>query len=49
MTSIPTLLTLTGTMAAEAVARATLRSVREASSLSGTPAVSEWLSNTLKS
>ena len=49
VTSIPSLLTLTGTMAAEAVARATLRSVLDASSLSGTPAVSEWLSNTLKS
>ena len=45
VTSIPTLLTLTGTMAAEVVARATLRSVREASSLSGTPAVSEWSSH----
>ena len=48
VTSIPALLTLTGTMAAEAVARATLRSVREARSLAEIPAVSDWLSNTLK-
>lgn len=44
VTSIPALLTLTGTMAAEAVAAATLRSVREASSLAGVPSVSEWTS-----
>ncbi len=49
VTSIPALLTLSGTMAAEAVARATLRSVREARSLAEIPAVSEWLSNTLNS
>lgn len=39
VTTIPTLLTLTGTMAAEAVARATLRSVREAESLAGVPSL----------
>ena len=42
VTSIPALLTLTGTMAAEAVARATLRSVREAQSLAGVPSVTDW-------
>lgn len=44
VTSIPALLTLTGTMAAEAVTAATLRSVREASSLAGVPSVAEWTS-----
>ncbi|MXY85266.1 MAG: P1 family peptidase [Chloroflexi bacterium] len=45
VTSIPAMLTLTGTMAAEAVAEATLRSVREATSLAGIPSVSEWRSS----
>ena len=45
VTSIPTMLTLTGTMAAEAVAAATLRSVREATSLAGIPSVSDWQSS----
>jgi len=43
VTSIPAMLTLAGTMAAEAVATATLRSVREAQSLVGVPSVTEWL------
>ena len=43
VTTIPTLLTLTGTMAAEAVAAATLRSVRKAESLAGIPSASEWV------
>ena len=44
VTSIPAMLTLTGTMAAEAIAAPhTLRSVREATSLAGIPSVSEWL------
>ncbi len=43
VTSIPAMLTLTGTMAAEAVAVATLRSVLEAESLADAPSVSEWL------
>ncbi|MYF81396.1 MAG: hypothetical protein F4177_06485, partial [Chloroflexi bacterium] len=43
VTSIPAMLTLTGTMAAEAVATATLRSVREATSLAGVPSVNDWL------
>ena len=42
VTTIPTLLTLTGTMAAEVVALASLRSVRLATSLAGVPSVSEW-------
>ena len=42
VTAIPALLTLTGTMAAEAVAKATLRSVQEAKSLAGIPSASEW-------
>ena len=42
VTTIPALLTLTGTMAAEAVAKATLRSVQEAQSLAGIPSASEW-------
>ncbi len=42
VTTIPALLTLTGTMAAEAVARATLRSVREAQSLAGVPSAADW-------
>ncbi len=42
VTSIPTLLTLTGTMAAEAVARATLRSVQQATTIAGVPSVSDW-------
>ena len=42
VTTIPQLLTLTGTMAAEAVARATVRSVTTAESLVGVPSVSEW-------
>ncbi len=46
VTSIPAMLTLTGTMAAEAIATATLRSVREASSLAGIPSVTEWTSST---
>ena len=45
VTNIPAMLTLTGTMAAEAIATATLRSVREASSLAGIPSVSEWTSS----
>ena len=45
VTSIPAMLTLTGTMAAEAVATATLRSVREAASLAGIPSASEWRSS----
>ena len=49
VTSIPAMLTLTGTMAAEAIAAATLRSVREAESLAGIPSVSEWLSTTVTS
>ena len=47
VTSIPAMLTLTGTMAAEATTTATLRSVQEAESLAGVPSVSEWLSTTL--
>lgn len=43
VTSIPAMLMLAGTMAAEAVAAATLRSVREASSLADIPSASEWL------
>ncbi|MCY3567035.1 MAG: P1 family peptidase [Chloroflexi bacterium] len=43
VTSIPAMLTLTGVMAVEAVATATLRSVREATSLAGVPSVAEWL------
>ena len=43
VTTIPALLTLTGTMAAEAVAKATLRSVHEAKSLAGIPSASEWV------
>ncbi len=42
VTSIPAMLTLTGTMAAEAVASATLRSVQQAQSLAGVPSASEW-------
>lgn len=42
VTSIPAMLTLTGTMAAEALATATLRSVHEASSLAGIPSLSDW-------
>ncbi|MCY3922927.1 MAG: P1 family peptidase [Chloroflexi bacterium] len=45
VTSIPAMLTLTGTMAAEAVAAATLRSVREATSLAGVPSASDWQSS----
>ena len=45
VTSIPAMLTLTGTMAAEAVASATLRSVQQAQSLAGIPSVSEWRSS----
>lgn len=45
VTSIPAMLTLTGTMAAEAVAAATLRSVIAAESLAGIPSVSEWRSS----
>ncbi len=42
VSGIPALLTLTGTMAAETVARATLRGVREAQSLAGVPSLAEW-------
>ena len=42
VTSIPALLTLTGAMAAETIAIATLRSVRAAESVAGIPSVSEW-------
>ncbi len=42
VTTLPQLLTLTGTMAAEAVARAIVRSVQAAESLAGVPSVSEW-------
>ncbi len=42
VTGLPAMLTLTGAMAAEAVAAATLRSVREAGSLAGVPSVSDW-------
>ena len=42
VTAIPAMLTLTGTMAAEAVAKATLRSVHEAKSLAGVSSASEW-------
>ena len=42
VTTLPQLLTLTGTMAAEAVARASVRSVEAAESLAGVPSVSEW-------
>lgn len=42
VTSIPPLLTLTGTMAALAVERATLRSVQQAESLAGVPSITEW-------
>ncbi len=49
VTSIPAMLTLTGTMAAEAVAAATLRSVHEASSLAGIPSVSDWHSSASRS
>ena len=42
VTSNPSMLTLAGAMAAEAVATAALRSVREAESLAGVPSVSEW-------
>ena len=42
VTKIPALLTLTGTMAAEAVARASVRSVEAAESLAGVPSISEW-------
>ena len=45
VTSIPAMLTLTGTMAAQAVASATLRSVQQAQSLAGIPSVSEWRSS----
>jgi len=44
VTSIPAMLTLAGAMAAEAVARAVLRSVTEAESLAGVPSISEWQS-----
>ena len=44
VTNIPALLTLTGAMAAEAVARASLRSVLEAESIADVPSVSEWRS-----
>ena len=47
VTGIPALLTLTGTMAAEAVATATLRSVQTAQSLAGVSSVSAQLSSTL--
>ena len=49
VTSIPAMLTLTGTMAAEAVATAALRSVLEAQSLSGIPSVSDWRSSASQS
>lgn len=42
VSSIPTLLTLTGEMAARAVATATLRSVERAESLGGVPSIREW-------
>ena len=42
VTTLPQLLTLTGTMAAEAVARASVCSVEAAESLAGVPSVSEW-------
>lgn len=42
VTTLPQLLTLTGTMAAEAVARASVRSVEAAESLAGVPSVSAW-------
>ena len=42
VTGIPAMLTLTGTMAAEAVAAATLRSVLGADSLAGVPSVAQW-------
>jgi len=45
VTTIPAMLTLTGTMAAEAVAAATLRSVREATSLAGVPSAADWQSS----
>lgn len=45
VTSIPAMLTLTGTMAAEAIATATLRSVREAEFLAGVPSVTDWRSS----
>ncbi|MCY3733670.1 MAG: P1 family peptidase, partial [Chloroflexi bacterium] len=45
VTGLPAMLTLTGAMAAEAVATATLRSVLEAESLAGVPSVTEWRSS----
>ena len=48
VTSIPALLTLTGTMAAETVARATLRSVLNAESVAGVPSVAEWRATDLQ-
>ena len=42
VTSIPAMLTLTGAMAAETIARATLRSVQAAESLADVPSVTEW-------
>ena len=42
VTTIPAMLTLTGALASEVVARATVRSVTEAESLAGVPSVSEW-------
>ena len=47
VTSPPSMLTLTGAMAAQCVAIATLRSVHEASSLANVPSASAWLSTTL--
>jgi L-aminopeptidase/D-esterase-like protein len=46
-TAIPAMLTLTGTMAAEVIATATVRSVQHATSMAGVPSVEEWLSTTL--
>lgn len=45
VTAIPTLLTLTGAMAAEAVAAATLRSVERAQTVAGIPSVRDWTAN----
>ncbi len=42
VTAVPTLLTLTGAMAAEAVAVATLRSVEQAETVAGIPSVRDW-------
>ena len=49
VTSIPAMLTLTGTMAAEVIATATLRSVLEAKSLAGVPSASDWRSSSQQS